>query len=92
MMIEPPGNLGRTGVFEIDDGVFITVEMRLVEERAGAMQQAGKNEFGVVANAFAIEAGKQCGGAGPVETLVVIENFDFQSIPRSLQKLSAAEG
>jgi hypothetical protein len=32
--------------------------MGFVEERAGAMKQSGENEFGVVANALAIEAGK----------------------------------
>jgi hypothetical protein len=41
-MIEPPRDLRRTRIFEIDDGIFVAVEMRFVEERSGAMQEAGK--------------------------------------------------
>ena len=40
VMIEPPGNLGRAGVFEVDNGVFVAVKICFVEKRAGAMQQA----------------------------------------------------
>ena len=45
VMIEPPGDLGRTGVLEIDDGVLVAVELLLVEKRAGAMDQSGEFEF-----------------------------------------------
>ena len=31
VMIEPPGDLGRGGVLEIHDGVFVAVEVALVE-------------------------------------------------------------
>ena len=31
MMVEPPGNFGRTGIFEVHNGVFIAIEVSLVE-------------------------------------------------------------
>ncbi|HEX8811517.1 MAG TPA: hypothetical protein VF742_05955 [Terracidiphilus sp.] len=42
VMVEPPGNVGRTGVFEIDNSVFVTVELFLVEQRTGAVDQPVK--------------------------------------------------
>ena len=84
MMVEPPGNLGRTGVFEVDDDVLVAVEFLVIEQRPGAVNQAGKNELGVAANALAIEAGKQRGGGGSVKAFVVIENPYSQGIPQSL--------
>jgi hypothetical protein len=47
------------------------------------MQQAGVDEVGVFANAFAIETGKQRGRRCSIETLVVVENSDSQSMPQS---------
>ena len=40
MVIEPPGDFGRGGVFEVDNGVFVAGEIALVEERAGAVHEA----------------------------------------------------
>ena len=57
-MVEPPGNFGRTGVFEIDDGILVAVELIFVEQRPGTVDQAGEDEVGIAANALAIEAGK----------------------------------
>jgi hypothetical protein len=74
VVVKPPGNPGRTGVLEIDDGILLTIEFLFVEQRAGAVDQAGENEIGVPANALAIEAGKQGGGGSPVEAFVVIED------------------
>ena len=79
VMVKPPGNFGRTGVLEIDDGVFVAVEMGFVKQRSRAMHEAGKDEIGILANALAIEAGEECGGRGSVETLVVIKDPDSQS-------------
>ena len=31
-MVEPPSDLARAGVFEIDDGILIAVEISLIEE------------------------------------------------------------
>src|SRR5580698_878081 len=55
VVIEPPCDFGRTGVFEIDDGIFIAVELLFVKQRSGTVYEAGKNKFGVVANAFAVK-------------------------------------
>src|SRR5580700_3070818 len=82
-MVKPPCDLGRTGVLEVDDGIFVAVELGFVKERAGAMQQAGVNEFGVFANALAIKTGEECGGASSVEALVVEEDSDFQWTPQN---------
>jgi hypothetical protein len=72
----------RAGVFEIDDGILFAVEIGFVKKTSGAMQQAGKNEAGVFTDAVAIEAGEERGGAGSVETLVVVKNSDFQGMPQ----------
>jgi len=82
VMVEPPGDFGRTGVLEIDDGVFVAIEMGFIEERSRAMQQAGEDEGGVFANALAIKTGEECGGGSTIETLVVVENSDFHSMPQ----------
>ena len=78
VMVEPPSNFGRTGILEINDSVFVAVEMGFVKKRSRAVQQAGEEEVGVFANALAIEAGEECGGASSIETLVVVENSYFQ--------------
>ena len=40
MVIEPPGNAWRGRIFEVHDGVFVARKLALVEERAGAMNEA----------------------------------------------------
>jgi hypothetical protein len=82
MMVEPPGNLGRAGVLEVDDRIFVTIEMRFVKQRSGSMQEAGKNKVRITADALAVKAGEERRGAGSVKALVMIENSDFQSIPQ----------
>ena len=61
VVIEPPGDFGRTGVLEIDDGILVAVELRLVEKSARTMQQAGVNEIHIAADAFPVETGEQGG-------------------------------
>src|SRR5271155_5131851 len=91
VMVEPPGDLGRTGVLEIDDGIFVAVEMGFVKKRSGAMQQSGEDEVSVFANALAIKAGEERRGAGSVETLVVVEDSNFQSIAPVVRKFPPPE-
>jgi hypothetical protein len=79
VMIEPPGDFGGGGIFEIDDGVFVAIKLLLVKQRPGAMKQSGEDESGVAANALPIEAGKQGRRASPIKAFVVIENPNFQS-------------
>src|ERR1700731_2300297 len=89
MMVEPPCNFRRVRILEIDDGILLTVEMRFVKQRSSAMEQPGKLKVHIAADALAVEAGEERRRRRSVETLVVVENFDFQSIPR-LPRISAA--
>ena len=34
-MIEPPGNVRRAGIFEINDGVFVSIEVVFIESDDG---------------------------------------------------------
>jgi hypothetical protein len=36
-MVEPPGDLRRRRVFEVNDGVLVAGELRLIKQRPGAM-------------------------------------------------------
>src|ERR1700683_3138409 len=92
VMVEPPCDLGRTGVLEVDDGIFVAVEMGFVKERSGTMQQAREDELGVFANALAIKAGEERSGAGSVETLVVVKDSDFQSMSPVVQEFPLPAG
>src|SRR5208282_5926357 len=74
VVIEPPGDFGRTGILEIDDGILVAVELLLVEKSAGAMQQAGVEKVDVAANSFPVETREQGCRARPVKTLVVIKD------------------
>jgi hypothetical protein len=74
VVIEPPGDFGRTGILEIDNGILVAIELVFVEERAGAMQQAGVNEFHIAANAFAVETREQRSRGSAVKTFVVIKD------------------
>ena len=63
-MIEPPGDFGRTGVLEIHDGIFVAVELILVEQGSGTVDQAGEFELGVAADALAERADRALAGMG----------------------------
>src|SRR5579862_331954 len=82
VVIEPPRNLRRTRVFEVDDGVFVAVKMRFVEKRPGAVQQPGINELHIFTDALPIETRKQSRRGSSVETLVMIEDSNFQGSPQ----------
>ena len=40
VVIEPPGDVSRTGILEVHDGVLVSIEVSLVEQGPRAMQQA----------------------------------------------------
>jgi len=61
VMVEPPGDVGRTAVLEVDDGILVAIELLLIEQRAGAVDQPGEFEFDVAADALAVEALEQGG-------------------------------
>ena len=78
MMIKPPGNLGRSGILEIDNGILIAIEIGFIEERACAMHQSCELEVHIRPDAFAIEAGKQRRRGCSVKTFAVKKDPDFQ--------------
>jgi hypothetical protein len=61
MMIEPPGDFGRRGVFEVDNCVLVAGELRLVKESACAMDKAVILIAGAVVDALAVEAREERG-------------------------------
>jgi hypothetical protein len=76
MMVEPPGNARRGRILEIHNGIFVAGEILIIEEGTRTVHQPLVFEVDVLANALAIKARKKCRRAGPVETLVVIKDFD----------------
>src|ERR1700719_4533094 len=76
VMIEPPSDARGSGIFEIDDGVFVAGKVGFVEKSAGAMDEAARFVAGVAIDALAMEAGEEGRGAGSVETFVVIKDAD----------------
>ena len=81
VMVEPPGNPGRRGVFEVHNGVFVAGKLALVKERSGAMHQAVIFIAGFGRNALTMESGEQRRRASSVETFVVIEDANSQGLP-----------
>ena len=55
MMIEPPGDLGRGGIFEIYYGVLVTIKLAFIEQRAGAVDEAAEAKLNVFAHALAVK-------------------------------------
>lgn len=78
-MIEPPGDLRRWRVLEVDDGVLIAGKFMLVEQRSSAMKQPDEFKTGVVANALAVKTREQRRGRSTVKALVVKEDPDPQN-------------
>ncbi len=78
VMVKPPGDLWRSGILEVDDGVLVAIKIGFIEERARAMHQAGELEVHVRPDAFAVEAGKQRGRGRPVKTFAVKKDPDLQ--------------
>ena len=77
-MIEPPGDIGRTGVLEIHDGILVAVELLFVEERACAVDEPRKFELHVTANSFAVKTREQGGRRSSIKTLIVIKDPNSQ--------------
>jgi hypothetical protein len=74
VVIEPPRYAGRRRVLEIDDGVFVALELFLIEKRSGTMHQANVLKFGVLANAFPVKPRKKCSRTGSIKTFVVVKD------------------
>src|SRR5208282_881509 len=78
-MVEPPGDFGRIGIFEIHNGIFFAIKVLFVKQRTGAVQQAGENELDVAANPFTVETGEKRCRRSAVKTFVVIEHPNSQA-------------
>ena len=81
VVIEPPGDFGRAGVFEINDGILIAVELFFVEKSARAMEKPGVDELRVIANPLPVKAAEQGCRRSAVETLIVIKDTHSQDLP-----------
>ena len=79
VVIEPPGDFGRWGILEVDDGVLVAGKVGFVEEGAGAVDEAAEFVGGVGADALMVKAAEEGGRAGTVKTLVVIEDPNVQN-------------
>src|SRR3989440_3400961 len=73
VMVEPPREALARAVLEVNDGVLVAVEHRVVEERAGCVQQRRVGHRGVALEAREVEAREDCGGGHAVEAVAVIE-------------------
>src|SRR5271169_1887925 len=87
MVIEPPGNARRSRIFEVDNDVLVAAELLFMKQRARAVHQPMVFIAGVCPDALSMEARKKRGRAGTVETPVMVENTDPQSL-----KLLVVEG
>jgi len=78
-MVEPPRNLRRRRVFEIDDGVFIAGKVALLKKSTGAMDESVVFVLVTLTDALAMEAGEQRSRTGSIKALVVVQNANLQS-------------
>lgn len=59
MMVEPPGDLRRAGVLEVDNRILLAIKLAFIEQGARTMKQASELELHVVTDAFPVKARKQ---------------------------------
>jgi len=91
MMVEPPGDLSRGGVLEVDDGILVADKVVLVKQGSGAMQQAHVFKLDVVTNTLSVKAREKGGGAGSIKTAVVIKDANVHSDSLIFLPLSIAQ-
>ena len=72
MMIEPPGELLRSAVFEIDDHVLAFAEHVVIDELAGLVGETFILDLGARVDVRFVEAREHRCGGNPIETIVVI--------------------
>ena len=74
VMIEPPGEVGITGIFEIYNGVFVAIEKLVLEKLRSFMRHAGVHELRAgMKNAFH-EAAEESRRRRAVEAMIVIKD------------------
>jgi hypothetical protein len=84
-MIEPPRDIRRTGILEVDDGVLVAIELLFIEQGSRTMDEASEFEVDVAADALAIEAREKRRRGSPIKAFVVIKDPNSQCIPQSFQ-------
>jgi hypothetical protein len=72
MVIEPPGQFRVARIFEVDNGVFVSIEQAVFEDLGGPMGHACVPEAGIRVERTPEEAAEERGRGGAVETVVVI--------------------
>src|SRR5579872_1311875 len=79
MVIKPPGHAGRTGIFEIDNGVFVAVKESWLEGLPCAVSHPRKVKFRAWMDALAKETIEQSRRRRAVEASIVIAqtNLDW---------------
>jgi hypothetical protein len=86
VMVKPPGNFGRSRILEVDDCVFVAGKIALVEESAGAMDEAVVLVAGPGGDALAVKAREERSRAGPIEAFVVIKDANPQGLKPSMRR------
>ena len=76
-MIEPPGQLFRRCIFEIDDRIFIAIKQLEIEKVARAMQQTSVVDFSFGMNTVFVESREGCRRGDAVKTVAMIKDTKF---------------
>jgi len=76
MMIKPPRQAIRAGIFEIDDRVFVRVEQSRIKQLPCAVHQAAIAKLRLGIDALPVEAREHCRRAGSVKTPIMKTNKD----------------
>ena len=93
MVVEPPGDLGRGRVFEVDDGILVAGELALVKKHAGAVHQALILIAGPRRDTLTVEAREERGRAGSIKAFIVIKDANPQKciLPQHSKKVESPE-
>jgi hypothetical protein len=71
VVVKPPGDFGRVGILEIDDGVFISIEEAGSPRLLRSVGHSGEAELGGGIEFFLVKAVEQSGGGGPIKASIV---------------------
>ena len=74
MMIEPPGQLRRWRIFEVDDRVLVSIKHLFIKQIARSMKQPAVMNIGAGNNSLAIKPGECCRRGNAVKAVAVVKN------------------
>src|SRR6266849_9038882 len=74
VMIEPPGEVGITRIFEIYNGVFVAIEKLVLEKLRSFMRHSGVHEFRAGMKNALHEAAEESRRRCAVEAVIVIKD------------------